>query len=65
MALNSFYQDLTVTGSLLGIDLGKPSFSVKARSGDVFEALGGDPLVAVLAEPDGRPLVGSVVRPPA
>ena len=40
MALNSFYQDLTVTGSLLGIDLGKPSFSVKARSGDVFEALG-------------------------
>jgi len=30
-----------VTGSVVGIDLAKPSFSVKARSGDVFEALVG------------------------
>ncbi|WP_207787592.1 AGE family epimerase/isomerase [Candidatus Thiosymbion oneisti] len=41
MALNSCYQDLTVTGSVVGIDLDKPSFSVKARSGDVFEAIVG------------------------
>lgn len=41
MTLNSFYQDLTVTGAVVGIDLDRPSFSVEARSGDVFEALVG------------------------
>ncbi|MCB2261587.1 MAG: AGE family epimerase/isomerase [Candidatus Thiosymbion ectosymbiont of Robbea hypermnestra] len=41
MALNSFYQDLTVTGSVVAVDPSKPSFSIQARSGDLFETLVG------------------------
>lgn len=41
MALSSFVQDLTVTGHVIGVDFEKPSFSVKARSGDIFETLVG------------------------
>jgi len=35
------YEDLTITGHVVGIDFDKPSFSIKTRSGDVFEALVG------------------------
>lgn len=38
MPLRSFNQTLTVAGSVVSIDEAKPSFSVLARSGDVFEA---------------------------
>jgi mannose/cellobiose epimerase-like protein (N-acyl-D-glucosamine 2-epimerase family) len=41
MGLNSFYEELTVTGSVIAIDVDKPSFSIKARSGDIFEAIVG------------------------
>lgn len=41
MALSSFYQELTVTGSVVAVDPDKPSFSVKARSGDVLEVMVG------------------------
>ena len=39
MAFSSFYQQLTVIGSAVAIDPDKPSFSIKARSSDVFEAV--------------------------
>jgi mannose/cellobiose epimerase-like protein (N-acyl-D-glucosamine 2-epimerase family) len=35
------YQELTVTGEVIAVDPGKPAFSLKARSGDVFEAVVG------------------------
>ncbi|MGA7454871.1 MAG: AGE family epimerase/isomerase [Rhodoplanes sp.] len=41
MSLKSFNQTLTVAGSVISIDEQKPSFSVRARSGDVFEAVVG------------------------
>ncbi|MFO1154032.1 MAG: AGE family epimerase/isomerase [Rhodospirillales bacterium] len=41
MALNAFSQFLTVRGRVISIDAGKPSFTIKARSGDVFEAFVG------------------------
>jgi len=41
MNLNQFYQALTVYGTVINVNLDKPSFSVKARSGDVFEAVVG------------------------
>jgi mannose/cellobiose epimerase-like protein (N-acyl-D-glucosamine 2-epimerase family) len=39
--LHSFNQALTVAGSVVSIDEVKPSFSLRARSGDVFEAVVG------------------------
>jgi mannose/cellobiose epimerase-like protein (N-acyl-D-glucosamine 2-epimerase family) len=41
MPLSTFYQTLTVAGSAIAVDIGKPSFSVQARSGDVFEVMVG------------------------
>jgi mannose/cellobiose epimerase-like protein (N-acyl-D-glucosamine 2-epimerase family) len=41
MPLNAFNQTLTVAGSVIAIDEAKPSFSLRARSGDVFEAVVG------------------------
>ena len=41
MPLHSFNQTLTVAGSVISIDEQKPSFSLRARSGDVFEAMVG------------------------
>jgi len=35
--LNSFVQTLTVAGSIVSLDPGGPSFSLKARSGDTFD----------------------------
>lgn len=37
MALTTFYQGLTVTGSVISVDPQKLSFTVKARSGDTFD----------------------------
>lgn len=41
MSFRRFYQELTVTGSVISVDPNQPSFSVKARSEDVFEAMVG------------------------
>jgi len=43
MSLRSFNQTLTVTGTIVAVnyDLAKPSFSIEARSGDIFEAVVG------------------------
>lgn len=41
MSLHSFNQTLTVTGIIVSVDFDKPSFSVEARSGDVFQAVVG------------------------
>lgn len=41
MSLHSFNQTLTVTGTIVSVDYDKPSFSIEARSGDVFEAVVG------------------------
>jgi mannose/cellobiose epimerase-like protein (N-acyl-D-glucosamine 2-epimerase family) len=41
MSLSSFNQTLTVGGSVVSIDEAKPSFRLRARSGDVFEAVVG------------------------
>jgi mannose/cellobiose epimerase-like protein (N-acyl-D-glucosamine 2-epimerase family) len=45
MALTSvyrnLYQELTVAGTVVAVDPDKPSFTVKARSGDLFEAFVG------------------------
>jgi mannose/cellobiose epimerase-like protein (N-acyl-D-glucosamine 2-epimerase family) len=37
MSLHSFNQTLTVAGTVTGVDLAVPSFTVEARSGDVFQ----------------------------
>jgi mannose/cellobiose epimerase-like protein (N-acyl-D-glucosamine 2-epimerase family) len=41
MPLSRFCQTLTVAGAVIAVDAGKPSFSIRARSGDVFEAFVG------------------------
>jgi mannose/cellobiose epimerase-like protein (N-acyl-D-glucosamine 2-epimerase family) len=41
MSLKSFNQAMTVAGKVISIDETKPSFSLRARSGDVFEAMVG------------------------
>jgi mannose/cellobiose epimerase-like protein (N-acyl-D-glucosamine 2-epimerase family) len=41
MALNAFNQLLTITGSVIAVNADNLSFSVKCRSGDVFEAFAG------------------------
>ena len=41
MPLNSFVQTLTVAGEIVSVDLGRSSFSLKARSEDIFEAIVG------------------------
>ena len=41
MSLYSFNQTLTVTGSIVSVDPAKPSFSIQARSGNIFEAVVG------------------------
>jgi mannose/cellobiose epimerase-like protein (N-acyl-D-glucosamine 2-epimerase family) len=41
MSLRSFNQTLTIAGTVVGIDLAVPSFTIEARSGDKFEAVAG------------------------
>lgn len=41
MIIKDFVQNTTVHGTVIAVDLAKPSFSVKARSGDIFEAVVG------------------------
>lgn len=38
MSLNSFYQTVTVAGTVIAIDVPSLSFTIQARSGDVFQA---------------------------
>lgn len=54
MSLHSFYQALTVSGKIVSVDPAKPSFSVEARSGDIFEAVvGPETYYSVLSNLDG------------
>ena len=54
MSLHSFNQALTVTGTIVSVDPGKSSFSVEARSGDIFEAIvGRETYYSVLSNLDG------------
>ncbi len=54
MSLRSFNQTLTIAGTVVGIDLAVPSFSVEARSGDKFEAVvGRETYYSVLSNLDG------------
>ncbi len=54
MSLHGFNQTLTVAGTVISIDPQKPSFSLRARSGDVFEALvGPETYYSVLTNLDG------------
>src|SRR5271157_2294555 len=54
MSLKSFNQTLTVAGSVISIDEQKPSFSVRARSGDVFEAVvGPETYYSIVSNLDG------------
>ena len=54
MSLKSFNQTLTVAGSVVSIDEAKPSFSLRARSGDVFEAVvGPETYYSVVSNLDG------------
>jgi len=54
MPLHNFNQTLTVTGKVIAVDFGKPSFSVEARSGDIFEAyVGRETYYSVLSNLDG------------
>src|SRR5271157_6436400 len=54
MSLKGFNQTLTVAGKVTSIDPQKPSFSLRARSGDVFEAVvGPETYYSVLANLDG------------
>jgi mannose/cellobiose epimerase-like protein (N-acyl-D-glucosamine 2-epimerase family) len=41
MLINHFVQNTTVHGRIIAVDPDKPSFRIKARSGDVFEAVVG------------------------
>ena len=41
MPLNGFAQTLTVAGKIISVDPGRPSFSLTARSEDIFEAIVG------------------------
>ena len=41
MPLNCYNQTLTVGGAIVSVDLSRRSFSVEARSGDIFEAVVG------------------------
>ena len=41
MSLSSFNQTLTVTGTIVSADPDNPSFSIEARSGDIFQAVVG------------------------
>lgn len=41
MSLYNFNQTLTVAGSIVSVDPAKPSFSIQARSGNIFEAVVG------------------------
>lgn len=54
MPLHNFNQTLTVTGKVIAVDFGKLSFSVEARSGDIFEAyVGRETYYSVLSNLDG------------
>ena len=54
MSLRSFNQTLTIAGTVVGIDLAVPSFTVEARSGDKFEAVvGRETYYSVLSNLDG------------
>ena len=54
MSLKSFNQTLTVAGSVVSIDEAKPSFCLRARSGDVFEAVvGPETYYSVVSNLDG------------
>jgi len=39
MVINHFFQNITVHGTIIAVDSNKHSFSVQARSGDLFEAV--------------------------
>jgi mannose/cellobiose epimerase-like protein (N-acyl-D-glucosamine 2-epimerase family) len=67
MSLRSFNQALTVGGTIVNVDLGKPSLSIEARSGDIFEAIvGPSTYYQVLTNLDGlsRDRVDEPVRDP-
>jgi mannose/cellobiose epimerase-like protein (N-acyl-D-glucosamine 2-epimerase family) len=54
MSLHSFNQALTVTGKIVSVDTAKSSFSIEARSGDIFEAMAGpETYYTVLSNLDG------------
>ena len=54
MALRNYNQGLTVCGSVISVDLQRLSFSVKARSGDVFEMfVGPETYYQVVSNLDG------------
>lgn len=54
MSLNSFYQTLTVSGSVVAVEPDALSFSIRARSGDVFTTfVGATTYYSVLANLDG------------
>ncbi len=54
MSLHSFNQTLTVTGIIVAVNHDKPSFSIEARSGDVFEAVvGSETYYSVVSNLDG------------
>ena len=67
MSLRSFNQTLTVAGTIVAVDFGKPSFSIEARSGDIFEAVvGPTTYYSVLMNLDGlgRDRVEDTARDP-
>jgi len=54
MPLNAFNQTITVAGSVIAVDEAKPSFSLRARSGEVFEAVvGPETYYSVMTNLDG------------
>ena len=54
MPLNAFNQTITIAGSVIAVDEAKPSFSLRARSGDVFEAVvGSETYYNVMTNLDG------------
>ena len=54
MALRSFYQGLTVFGSVISVDPQGPSFCLRARSGDVFDVfVGPETYYRVVSNLDG------------
>ena len=54
MSLAGFNQTLTVAGSVVSIDQAKPSFSLRARSGSMFEmVVGPETYYSVVTNLDG------------
>lgn len=68
MSLRSFNQTMTIAGTVVGIDLAVPSFTVEARSGDKFDAIAGpSTYYQVMSNLDGlgRDRVASPAREPS